>query len=63
MVKYKISGFKHSQLPTGILQKNYNAIMEESEKVPDWLTTGIMYLLPQLRDNKEVRNYQHITCL
>jgi hypothetical protein len=37
--------------------------MEELEKVPDWLTTGITYLLPNSRDSKEVRNYQPITFL
>jgi hypothetical protein len=31
--------------------------MEEPEKVPDWLTTGIMYLLPNSGDSKEVRNF------
>ena len=31
--------------------------MEEPEKVPDWLTTGITYLLPKSGDRKEVRNY------
>jgi hypothetical protein len=31
--------------------------MEEMEKVPDWLTTGITYLLPKSRDSKEVKNY------
>jgi len=30
ILKYKITGFKHSQLPTGILQNNYNEIMRES---------------------------------
>ena len=35
--------------------------MEELEKVPDWLTTRITYLLPNSRDSKEVRNYQPIT--
>jgi hypothetical protein len=37
--------------------------MEELEKVPDWLTTGITYLMPNSRDSKEVRNYQPITFL
>jgi hypothetical protein len=32
MIKYIITGFKPSQLPTGIL-KNYNEIMDESELV------------------------------
>jgi hypothetical protein len=29
--------------------------MEESEKVPGWLTTGITYFLPNLGDNKAVK--------
>ena len=37
--------------------------MEELEKVPDWLTTGITYSLPKSGDSKEVRNYRPITCL
>jgi hypothetical protein len=45
MIKHKMTGFKHSHLPTGILQKT---TMEEPEKVPDWLMTGITYLLPNL---------------
>jgi len=27
--------------------KNFNAIIEEPEKTPDWLTTGITYLIPK----------------
>jgi len=63
MIKYKITGLKLSQLLTCISQKNFNAIIEESEKAPDWLTTGITYLIPKSGDSKEVRNYQPITCL
>jgi hypothetical protein len=37
--------------------------MEEPEKVPDWITTGITYLLTKSGDSKEVRNYRTITCL
>jgi hypothetical protein len=46
------------------ITKNYNAVMEEQEKIPDWLNTGITYkyLVPKLGDNKEVRNYKLITC-
>ena len=40
--------------------KNFNAIKKEPEKVPDWLTTGVTYLLPKSVDSKEVRNYQPI---
>jgi len=65
MIKYKITGLKQSQLPTGKLEgkKNFNAIMEEPEKVPHWLTTGITSLLPKSGYSKEVRNYQPIMCL
>ena len=40
-----------------------NAIIEEPEKAPDWLTTGVTYLIPKLGESKEVRNYRPITCL
>jgi len=45
------------------ITENFNAIIEEPEKVPDWLTTGITYLVPKSGDSKEVRNYRPITCL
>jgi hypothetical protein len=45
------------------ITENFNAIMEELEKIPDWVTTGITYLLPKSRNGKEVRNYQPTTCL
>jgi hypothetical protein len=35
----QITGLKLSQLLTGIPQKNFNAIIQELEKAPDWLTT------------------------
>jgi len=63
MIKYKITGLKLPQLLKGISQKNFNAIIEEPEKVPDWLTTGITYLIPKSGDSKEVRNNQPITRL
>jgi hypothetical protein len=37
--------------------KNFSAIMEEPEKVPDWLSTGITYLLPKSGDRNKVRDY------
>ena len=43
----KITGLKLSQLLTGISQKNFNAIIEKPQKAPDWLTTGITYLIPK----------------
>ena len=43
------------------ITKNFNAIIEEPEKAPDWLTTGITYFIPKSGDSKEVRNYQLIT--
>ena len=45
------------------IAKNFNAIIEEPEKAPDWLTTGITYLIPKSGESKEVRNYRPITCL
>ena len=45
------------------IAKNFNAIIEEPEKAPDWLTTEITYLIPKSGDSKEVRNYRPITCL
>jgi hypothetical protein len=63
MNKFKITELKHSQLSTGKLKKNFNALMKEPEKVPDWQTTEITYFLPKLGDSKKVRNYRPITCL
>ena len=37
--------------------------MVKPEKVPEWLTTEITYLLPKLGDSKEVRNYRPIMFL
>jgi hypothetical protein len=45
------------------ITRNFNAIMEEPEKIPDWLTTRVSYLLPKSGDSKEVRNCRPITCL
>jgi hypothetical protein len=60
LIKYKNSGLKFSQLLTGI-SKNFNAVTEEPEKTPDWLTTGITYLIPKSGDSKDVRNCRPIT--
>jgi hypothetical protein len=57
VIKYKTNGLKHSQFLHRHITKKFNAIMEELEKVPDWLTIGITYLLPKSGDSKEVRNY------
>ena len=46
-----------------LITKNFNAIIEEPEKAPDWLTTGLTYLIPKSGDSKEVRNYRPIACL
>jgi hypothetical protein len=43
--------------------KNLNAIIEKPEKAPEWMTTGITYLIPKSGDSKEFRNYRPITCL
>jgi len=38
------------------ITKHFNAIIEELEKGPAWLTTGVTYLIPKSGDCKEVRN-------
>jgi len=43
--------------------KNFNAIMAEPKKIPECLTTGITYVLPQSGDSKKIRNYPPITWL
>jgi hypothetical protein len=45
------------------ITKNFNAITEEPEKAPEWLTTGITYLIPKSGDSKKIKNYRPITCL
>jgi len=45
------------------ITKSFNVIIEEPGKAPDWLTTGITYLIPKSGDSKEVRNYRPIACL
>ena len=45
------------------ITKNFNAIIQEPEKAPDWLAAGITYLILKSGDSKEVRNYLPITCL
>jgi hypothetical protein len=45
------------------IPKNFNAIIEEPEKAPEWLTRGVTYLIPKSGNSKEVRNYRPITCL
>jgi hypothetical protein len=57
MIKYKITSLKLSQLLTEKKKKNFYAIIEEPEKAPDWLTTGITYLVPKTGDSKEVHKY------
>ena len=44
------------------ITKIFNGLIEEPEKVPEWLTTEITYLLPKLGDSKEVSNYRPIIC-
>jgi hypothetical protein len=39
------------------ITKFINTITEESKQMPDWLTTGITYLLPKSGDTKEQKNY------
>jgi hypothetical protein len=37
--------------------------MAEPKKIPECLTTGITYVLPQSGDSKKIRNYRPITWL
>ena len=46
-----------------LITKIFNVIIEETEKTPDWLTTGISYLVPKSGYIKDVKIYLHITCL
>jgi hypothetical protein len=43
--------------------KILNIILEEPKQMPDFLTAGIMYLLPKSEDTKEQQNYQTTTYL
>jgi hypothetical protein len=45
------------------ITKTFNILIEEPKKMPKWLTTGIMYLLPTSEETKEPKNYRPITCL
>jgi hypothetical protein len=45
------------------ITKFINTITEKPKQMPDWLTTGITYLLPKSGDTKEPKNYQPIICL
>jgi hypothetical protein len=45
------------------ITKFFNTITEEPKQMPDWLTTGITYLLPKSGETKEQKNYRPITCL
>jgi hypothetical protein len=36
------------------ITKNINAIIEKPEKAPEWLNTGVTYLIPKSGDSKEV---------
>jgi hypothetical protein len=41
----------------------FSNTLTEPKQMPDWLTTGITYLLPKSGDTKEQKNYRLITCL
>jgi len=45
------------------LTNAYNICIENPEKCPNWLTTGITYLLPKTEDTANPKNYRPITCL
>ena len=41
----------------------YNLIMKEPEKTPEWLTRGTTHLLPKNETTENPKNYRPITCL
>ena len=41
------------------ITKNFNAIIEDPEKAPDWLTTGITYLITKSGNGKETTDPLH----
>jgi hypothetical protein len=45
------------------ITKFINTIIKEPNHMPDWLTTGITYLLPKSGETKEPKNYPPITYL
>jgi hypothetical protein len=44
------------------IAETFNIQIEEPKKMPEWLITGITYLLPKSEDTKERKNYRPITC-
>ncbi|PNF13578.1 hypothetical protein B7P43_G19014 [Cryptotermes secundus] len=41
----------------------FNKIIEKPQQMPEWLTTGITYLLPKSKNTMDPKNYRPITCL
>ena len=39
------------------ITKNFNAITEEPEKTPEWLTTGITYLISKSKKSESTDHY------
>lgn len=42
---------------------SYNDLMQNPEKIPEWLTEGTTYLLPKSQEFQNPKNYRPITCL
>ena len=51
--KIQISWLKAFPATHRHITKNVNAIIEQPEKAPDWLTTGITYFISKSGDSKE----------
>ena len=45
------------------LAREYNTILKEPDKCPEWLTQGLTFLIPKSNDTNEAKNYRPITCL
>lgn len=54
---------KHFTAAHQALTKSFNEVIENSETAPEWLTTGVTFLIPKNKFTKEAKNYRPITCL
>lgn len=47
----------------GQLASAFNSAIKQPTIIPDWLTTGVTFLLSKGKETKEPKNYRPITCL
>ena len=41
----------------------YNLVITDPKKIPQWLVSGIIYLIPKSDETNNPKNYRPITCL